>query len=130
MPARVPTLARPALAAATLAAALAAAAMTGGCSVIESDNHVSYTGNYVPTDSFSRIEVGRSTPAFVEATLGEPTSRTDLEDGTQIWRWDYVVRRSGEGSLLLVFDGQSSSEKRHASFVQFQDGVVVKKWRS
>jgi len=101
-----------------------------GCSIISSNNHVSYTGNYVPSDSFSRVKTGESTTAFVEATLGEPSSRTDLEDGSSIWRWDYVVRRSGEGSLLLVFDGESSSEKKHSSFVQFAHGVATKKWRS
>ena len=101
-----------------------------GCSIISSDNHVSYTGNYVPADTFSRVRVGESTPAFVQATLGEPTSKTDLEDGSSIWRWDYVIRRSGEGRLLLVFDGESSSEKKHSSYVQFEHGIATKKWRS
>lgn len=111
---------------------LAAAALSplAGCSIVSSDNHVSYTGNYVASDTFGRVKVGESTPSYVEATLGEPTSKTDLEDGSSIWRWDYIVRRSGEGSVLLVFDGESSSEKKHSSYVQFADGVATKKWRS
>lgn len=121
---------RHALAVLIPAIALAAAASLTGCAIISSDNHVSYTGNYVASDTFSRVKIGESTPAFVEATLGEPTNKADLEDGTSIWRWDYVVRRSGEGSLLLVFDGESSSEKKHSSYVQFENGVAVKKWRS
>lgn len=122
-----------ALAVVTPAALLMSAAALAplvGCSIISSDNHVSYTGNYVPSDSFSRVKPGESTASFVEATLGEPTSKTDLEDGSSIWRWDYVVRRSGEGSVLLVFDGESSSEKKHSSYVQFENGVAAKKWRS
>lgn len=113
---------------ATCAAALALT--LPACSIISSENHVSYTGNYVPSDSLSQIRLGESTPEYTSAILGEPTSKSDLEDGTSIWRWDYTVRKSGEGSLLLVFDGESSSEKRQSTFVQFRDGVAVKKWRS
>jgi outer membrane protein assembly factor BamE (lipoprotein component of BamABCDE complex) len=99
------------------------------CSIVESENRVSFSGNYVPADSFSRVVVGESTPAFVEATLGEPSARTALEDGAEIWRWDYVVNSSGSGRLLLVFDGRSSSQKKRAAYVQFADGVVSRKWR-
>jgi outer membrane protein assembly factor BamE (lipoprotein component of BamABCDE complex) len=113
-----------ALCAAAVAMALPA------CSVIESENHVRYTGNYVPADSLSQIKLGESTPEYTAAILGEPTSKSDLDDGTSIWRWDYTVRKEGEGSLLLVFDGESSSEKKQSTFVQFKDGVAVKKWRS
>ncbi|MCC7388324.1 MAG: hypothetical protein IT431_06110 [Phycisphaerales bacterium] len=112
-----------------LSAAVVAMALPA-CSVIESENHVRYSGNYVPTDSLSQIKLGESTPEYTGAILGEPTSKSDLEDGTSIWRWDYTVRKEGEGSLLLVFDGESSSEKKHSTFVQFKDGVAVKKWRS
>lgn len=113
------------------AATLAAAALAlPGCTVISSENHTSFTGNYVPADSLSQISLGESTPEYTEALLGAPTNKADLEDGTSIWRWDYTVRKSGEGSLLLVFDGESSTEKKHSTFVQFQDGVAVKKWRN
>lgn len=110
--------------------AAAVAMVLPACSVISSENHVSYTGNYVPSDSLSQIRVGESSPEYTAAILGEPTSKSDLDDGTSIWRWDYTVRKSGEGSLLLVFDGESSSEKKHSTFVQFRDGVAAKKWRN
>ena len=113
-----------------IAALAAAACALPACSVISSENHVSYTGNYVPSDSLGQIRLGESTPEYTEAILGEPTSKSDLEDGTSIWRWDYTVRKSGEGNLLFVFDGESSSEKKHSTYVQFKDGVAVKKWRS
>lgn len=111
--------------------ALAAGAMAlPACSIISSENHTSYTGNYVPSDSLGQIRLGESTPEYTAAVLGEPTNKAELDDGTSIWRWDYTVRKSGEGSLLLVFDGESSSEKKQSTFVQFKDGVAVKKWRS
>jgi outer membrane protein assembly factor BamE (lipoprotein component of BamABCDE complex) len=114
----------------TLLALAAAALALPGCAVISSENHTSYSGNYVPNDSLGQVRLGESTPEYTEALLGAPTNKADLEDGTSIWRWDYTVRKSGEGSLLLVFDGESSTEKKHSTFVQFQDGVAAKKWRN
>lgn len=104
--------------------------LAGGCSIVRSDSHVSYTGNYVSTDSLTQIQVGESTPSYVEAILGEPTSRSELENGSIIWRWDYTESRSSDGSLLLIFDGSSSRTRKHSTYVQFEDGVVAKKWRS
>ncbi|VAX42103.1 hypothetical protein MNBD_PLANCTO03-2011 [hydrothermal vent metagenome] len=101
-----------------------------GCAIISSDQHTSFTGNYVASDTLSKIIVGESTPEFTEAILGEPSSKTDLDDGSSIWRWDYTIRRESDGSLLLIFDGESSSSKKHSTYVHFKDGVVVKKWRS
>lgn len=103
---------------------------TLGCSIVSSDNHVSYTGNYVASDAMNNIRIGDSTPAYTEAILGEPTSKTDLDDGTSIWRWDYTESRSSDGSVLLIFNGESSSSKQKSAYVQFKDGVAVKKWRS
>ncbi len=112
-----------------LAACILVAALSA-CSIIESDKHTSFTGNYVPADALSQIKVGESTPSYVEAVLGEPTSRTDLEDGSAIWRWDYTETRSSDGSLFLVFDGESSTTKKRSTYVEFRDGVVARKWRS
>ncbi len=113
---------------AAVALTLVAAALPG-C-LISSENHVSYTGDYVPSDKLGQITIGESTPAFTTAILGEPTSKTDLEDGTSIWRWDYVERRSGEGAVLLVFAGENSSEVARSTYVQFENGVASKKWQS
>jgi len=100
-----------------------------GC-LISSENHAAFTGNYVPSDTLSRIRVGESTPAYTEALMGTPTNKTDLEDGSSIWRWDYTIHKSGEGTLFLIFDGEHSTTKQHATYVEFRDGLVSRKWSS
>ena len=110
--------------------ALLALAPLVGCSIVSSDQHTSFSGNYVAADSLSQIAVGESTPDYTAAILGEPTSTTDLDDGSTIWQWDYTESRSSDGHVLLLFNGESSSKKAHSTYVHFKDGVVVKKWRS
>lgn len=99
------------------------------CTIVRSDSHVSHTGNVVPPDAYSGVSRGDS-EAYVEATLGGPTSRTELDEGRSIWRWDSTIRRRGSGSVLLLFHSHNSSEKRQSVYVQFKDGVVEKKWKS
>lgn len=110
------------------AALAGGAVLMSGC-LINSSSHSSYSGNFVSSDAYARVAVGESTPAFVEAVLGTPTAKSPLDDGTELWRWTYVERRSGSGSVFLLIDADESKETHGATFVQFRDGVVVKKWR-
>ena len=101
-----------------------------GC-LVTSDSKVSRSGNYVPENTFDRIEPGKTTAAWVKATLGEPTSKTKLEnDAAEIWKWNYTEKKTGSGTLLFIFAGHNEDEKARAAYVEVKDGVVTKKWRA
>ncbi len=108
-------------------AALAAACLFPAC-IINVDSHSERSGRYVSASTLQQIEPGR-TQAYVLALLGEPTSRTKLEGGTEIWKWAYTETKRSEGSLIFVFSGDDTERIEGAAYVEFQDGVVRKTWQ-
>ena len=100
-----------------------------GC-LVSSDSHTSQSGKYVSDRSWRQIDEGETSAAWVEATLGEPSERKRMDDGTEIWKWNYTEHKSSSGHVFLLFDGSSSKEKQSAAIIELRDGVVVKKWRA
>lgn len=107
---------------------VAAGLGSSGC-LIHSRSRTQYSGKQVGEATFDRIEEGKSTPEFVLATLGEPTRKTPLSDGTEVWKWEYRKTQSSSGSVFLLYGGSGHSEHEGAAFVTIKDGVVSKKWR-
>ena len=110
-------------------AALLLVAAAGCGPVVSSDSSYTRTGEYVGRSSYAQIRPGKSSDDFVAATLGEPTSKTTLDDGSEIWQWTGTERKSGSGSVLFVYSGTNEKEIDTRTFVKVKDGVVTKKWR-
>jgi outer membrane protein assembly factor BamE (lipoprotein component of BamABCDE complex) len=100
-----------------------------GC-LVSSDTHTSQSGKYVSDRTWRQIDEGETSAAWVEATLGEPSERKRMDDGTEIWRWNYTEHKNSSGHIFLLFNGSSSKEKQSAAIIELKDGVVVKKWRA
>ena len=108
-------------------AALAAACLFPAC-IINVDSHSERSGRYDSSSTLQQVEHG-STQSYVLALLGEPTSRTKVEGGTEIWKWSYTEVKRSEGSLIFVFSGDETERVEGAAYVEFQDGVVRKSWQ-
>lgn len=99
-----------------------------GC-LVSGSNNQAVAGSYVSRETLDRIEPGVTTAAWVEATLGMPTSRKTLDDGTEIWRYSYVRTKTGHGSVLFLFKHSDSNTQAHTTIVEFKDGVVTRAWQ-
>lgn len=110
---------------------LPAALMVLGCAgcLVSHRSREETSGRYVGRATFAQIEPGSSKQDWVLATLGEPTSKCALDDGSTLWSWRYSKERKSSGAVFLVLGTSSSSETENATFVQFRDGVVVKAWQ-
>ena len=107
---------------------LALLAPLSSCVVIRSDTDSEIEGKYVGTTTLEQITPGKD-QQYVMALLGEPTHRTSLDDGTEIWRWSYSEKKRSSGHVLLLIDTDSSRESQHSAYVEFSGGQVVKAWR-
>jgi hypothetical protein len=107
---------------------IGAVAAMSGC-LVSGNSHQTTSGAYVGPSTFNQVEVGTTTEEWVLATFGTPTSRTKLNDGSEILKWSYTQTKSGSGSVFLLYGGSNSTEKQGAAFVQLRDGVVTKAWR-
>ena len=105
------------------------AALVSGCLVSASSNQ-KRTGNYVADSTFSKIEPGKTTAGWVQATLGEPDSKEKVKDSdSEIWKWSYTEKKESSGAVFLIFGGSDKKETTGRAFVEIKDGVVVNKWR-
>jgi outer membrane protein assembly factor BamE (lipoprotein component of BamABCDE complex) len=101
-----------------------------GC-LVTSNSKVSRSGNYVPENSFEQIEPGKTTAAWVKATLGDPSCKTKVDGSdAEIWKWSYKEVKKGSGTVFVIFAGSSEDEKTKSAFVEVKDGVVTRKWRA
>lgn len=98
-----------------------------GCLVSSSTNQ-RITGNYVPRDTFDRIEPGKTTAGWVRATLGEPSSKDALHDDGEIWKYSYTEEKESSGAVFLIFGGSDKKELQHTAYVEIHGGVVTHKW--
>jgi len=107
--------------------ALLLSALLPGC-LITSSGDTSYSGQHISAETFEKVEAGTS-KGFVLATFGEPSARTTLEDGSEVWRWTYTENRSSSGTVIFLLNSSSRKETQHNTFVEFADGVVARSWR-
>ncbi len=110
------------------AALLAPLACMTGC-LVSGSNNQSVAGSYVGVETMEQILPGQTSAEWVEATLGMPTSRQTLTDGTEIWRYSYTKTKSGHGTVLFLFSHKDSNTQTHSTIIEFKDGVVVRAWQ-
>jgi outer membrane protein assembly factor BamE (lipoprotein component of BamABCDE complex) len=127
-PNRFPTRTRPILHRLAAGLLLAPAGLMAGC-LISGHSHTQVQGQYIGSGTLDQIEPGRTRADFVRATLGTPTSQTELDDGTEIWKYSYRRTTSGSGTVFLLLNTSNSTEKSGAVYVMMKDGVVQKYWR-
>jgi len=100
-----------------------------GCLVSATSNE-KRTGNYVADSTFSKIEPGKTTAGWIQATLGEPNSKDKVESSdAEVWKYTYTETKNSSGSIFLLFGGSDSKETTGHAYVEIKDGVVVSKWR-
>lgn len=111
-----------------IACAIGAAGVMQGC-LVSSSSRTEFSGRHIARSTFEQIEEGKTRKDFVLATLGEPTSKRALDDGTELWKWNYRRSKSSRGSVLLLLAANNTTESEGATYVQFRDDVVVSAWQ-
>ncbi len=110
-------------------AAAAAAATAGGCLVV-SGSSTYESGVKISGPTLSQIEVGKTTEAWLIATLGEPTGRQKVEGRENVEIIHYAHRReeTSGGVVLFLFAGGKEETYRSVTYFEIADGVVTRYW--
>src|SRR5581483_7937534 len=109
--------------------AVLALSLGGGC-LVGSSNQVTRSGNYISDSTFNQIQPGKTSASWVLATLGPPTSKTQVDGGSEVWKYAYTETRDSSGYVFLLFGGNDRQVTTGNAFVEIKDGVVVKSWRA
>ena len=109
------------------ALALVLAFVGSGC-LIGTSEDTKYTGRYVSQETLQQIEVGDNQEE-VSSLLGEPTTRTQKESGTTIWKYSYSQATTKSGAIFLLFGSSKTIQNEGAVYVEFdKDNRVTKTW--
>lgn len=113
-----------------LALALAVSALVAGLQgcIINASSKTSQTGKYVSNETFKQIQPGANKD-YVVALIGEPSTKTQLADGTEIWRWTYRETKTSSGAVIFLINSDTQNESEKSSYVQMENGVVTKAWQ-
>lgn len=91
---------------------------------------VAYQGTFVSEEIMKLIKEGETTAEYVRAILGEPDFKSDLSDGTEVWRWTYAPVRDQTSFFSLLGKGDKEPRPEHVTVViRFRGGVCIEKWR-
>lgn len=96
--------------------------------VIDARSHVESSGRHFSRETLEEIQPGRN-QEFVLALLGEPTTRAQAGEKSEVWKWQYKSREHRSGSLIFVFDADKTTETQGMTYVLFEDGKVAKVWQ-
>ncbi len=110
-----------------LGSALLACTAVSGC-LISGDSHTQTSGQYVSADTLAQITPGKPID-YVIALLGEPTTKSSVSDGTEIWKWTATEHRKSSGGVLFIVGTNNETEHTRSAYVAFRGGVVEKAWR-
>ena len=99
-----------------------------GC-LMGSHTDVRREGTYVSDATLHKIEPGKTSASWVRATLGEPSEKTQIGHGHEVWKYCYKETRDSQGYVFVLFAGSDSRVTDGRVFVELRDGVVTKTWR-
>lgn len=100
----------------------------GGC-LVGGSSETRVTGAYIGPQTVAAVRPGETRAEGVVAMFGEPSNKSTLEDGSELWRWDYTRSSKGGGYVFLIAASRHRDEVSSRTFVQLKEGVVTKVWQ-
>ena len=102
-----------------------------GCLVV---SHKSVTlgskGPMVSAKTLEQIEPGKTSKAKVIALLGEPNSKQELDDGTELYKYVYTKQTKTNAVVFLLLTSHDTVDERSELFARWIYGAVFFGWYS
>jgi hypothetical protein len=101
-------------------------ALTGCLVTVDSDSRPIHT--VWDDGDVTRLELGSSDQEWVRNSFGEPVSKLNYADGSEIWKYRNRSEKDTEVGLFLVFSVDIESERVETLSIEFVDGLVSNYW--
>lgn len=113
-----------------VASSLAVAVLAAGCTVLSNNSSTTYSGTQVSDVTLAQMEVGKTTKSWVVATLGAPTSVSQVDDNTELLRYTATRTTEREAGMIVVVASKQKTQKRETVYLEFKDGVLKRYWKA
>lgn len=111
-----------------LGALIVVSGLLSGC-LVATSSQTTHSGSYVSDSTWSKLEKGRTSQEWVLTVIGQPTSKSTVPGGKEVWKFSYTTRTENDGAVFLIFAGSSKEENASNAFIEFKDGIVTDWWR-
>ena len=106
---------------------LAMSLVLAGCLVTVDSDSRSLQSSWNEGD-LGRLELGASDQNWVANTFGDPITKLNYADGTEIWKYRNRSEKDTEVGLFLIFSVDVEEERTETLSVEFENGVVINYW--
>jgi hypothetical protein len=102
--------------------------LSSGCAIIDAHSETTTSGTIVSDESLARVQPGSTTTAWLLATLGEPSSREQVDGSTEILKYSSQQLVEVDSELLFIFDTSTRKEVHRTVFFECVDGMLSRHW--
>ena len=103
-----------------------AVTMTGCLVTVDSDSRPLQT--VWNEGDVTRLQVGQSDKQWVRNSFGDPVTKLNYADGTEIWKYRNRSEKDTEVGLFLIFSVDVEEERVETLSIEFADGIVSNYW--
>ncbi|HCA37562.1 MAG TPA: hypothetical protein DEP13_13115 [Gammaproteobacteria bacterium] len=103
-----------------------AVTMTGCLVTVDSDSRPLQT--VWNEGDVTRLQVGQSDEQWVRNSFGDPVTKLNYADGTEIWKYRNRSEKDTEVGLFLIFSVDVEEERVETLSIEFADGIVSNYW--
>ena len=76
----------------------------------------------------SRLQLGRSDTDWVRSSFGDPVTKLNYADGTEMWKYRNISKKDTEVGVFLLFSFDVEQERIETLSIEFTNGVVTNYW--
>ncbi|MFN3162978.1 MAG: hypothetical protein ACE37N_05740 [Pseudohongiellaceae bacterium] len=100
--------------------------MTGCLVTVDSDSRAVHT--VWDEGEVGRLKIGNSNQDWVRSSFGEPMSKLNYADGTEVWKYRNRSEKDTEVGVFLLFSVDVEEERIDTLTIEFVDGIVSDYW--
>ena len=101
-----------------------------GCRIIETRSETTYSGTQVSDVTMAQLEIGKTTKKWVIATLGAPTSASQVDDRTELLKYTATRTTDRHAGMIVIIKSRLRTEERETIYLEFKDEVLSRYWKA
>ena len=101
-----------------------------GCTIFDSRSETSYSGTQVSDVTMAQLEIGKTTKDWVTATLGAPTSTSQVDDRTELLKYTATRTTDRHAGMILIINSREKTAERETVYLEFRDEVLSRYWKA
>ena len=101
--------------------------VASGC-VVSSDTTSHESGKKLKDSTLKQLEPGKTTKEWTISVLGTPSSRNKLDNGTEVFKYEYSKTVDEEFAIFLLWASDSEKKTSQSICLEFKDNILTRYW--